>query len=64
MLNLSDPRPRSMYDLDLWYSYRLMNSFSLTVSTNFDIINYKFLKNPLFYIFPLQKHKGQNLTFP
>ena len=24
----------------------------------------KFLKNPLFYLFPIQKHKGPNLTFP
>ena len=23
-----------------------------------------FLKNPLFYLFPIQKHKGPNLTLP
>ena len=24
----------------------------------------QFLKNPLFYLFPIQKHKGPNLTLP
>ena len=37
----------------------------LTASTNFDIIDYNsFLKNPLFYLFPIRKHKGPNLTLP
>ena len=32
--------------------------------TNFDIIDYNnFWKNPLFDLFPMQKHKGPNLTF-
>ena len=36
----------------------------LTASTKWYYRLKQFLKNPLFYLFPVQKHKGPNLTLP
>ena len=49
-----------MNDPDLWYSYRFMYWLTLTVSTNFDIIDYNsFWKIHCFTFFPYESIKDQ-----
>ena len=57
MLNLSDLGPRSISDLDLWYSYRSMYLFVNSIYQLWYHWLQWFLKNPSFYLFPIQKSK-------
>ena len=56
-LKLIDLEPRSMNDTDLSYSYRSM--FSLSILHIPTLIQYYY---SLFYLFPIQNHKGPNLN--